>query len=390
MRSLRLRSIFLSLLAAILVIIIAGCGGMSNSSPSNPASPPGGNSGGNGGGTGGGSPQASTFVYFNNGFPGTSGSILVYKLAADGTLTSTSSSPMTDPIIVEGQSGKFLVGIAAGANAGPAVYNVNTQTGVAQSQVSHVHDGGGVTDGTTLYVSSIFPNGTNGAGGGIDAYSISSSGQLSLVPGSPFDQSPSDTFFSKSYGSLQIVGSFLFGDFNTVKNAGNITVFSRAASGALARQFEFGNGNSPFGFVIHPNARFAYVLSDVVNLDVYSLDLGANPGGSRIQQISVHDLNAGLLQEHPTGKYLFIFDKGLREFTIDQSSGKLTEIQVGALASDNGVRTFKIDPSGHFLIVAHADSVNVFSINASTGALTQVGPSYAVGSDLRFITFATF
>src|SRR5947209_2833246 len=86
MRSLRLRSIFLSLLAAILVIIIAGCGGISNSSPSNPASPPGGNSGGNGGG--GGNPQSSTFVYVGGTKFGNPENTYVFRFNSMGVLPS--------------------------------------------------------------------------------------------------------------------------------------------------------------------------------------------------------------------------------------------------------------------------------------------------------------
>src|SRR5438045_3352395 len=94
MRSHRLHSILLSLVAAILITIIAGCGGMSGNSPSNPASP-GGNPGGGNGGGGGGSPQSSTFVYVQNGR--FHGNLFVFKLNSDGTLTSMSNAPVSDP-----------------------------------------------------------------------------------------------------------------------------------------------------------------------------------------------------------------------------------------------------------------------------------------------------
>lgn len=391
MLSLRCRSTLSLFFAAILIAII-GCGGTGNSAsnPSTPSNPsnPGGNPGGTGGG-GGGAPQSSTFVYFNNGNP--LKNIFAFKLGSDGTLTAMSGSPFPDPDIIFGQTSKFLVGANTNSSAfGPSVYSVNTQTGIPQGSVGHVNDGGGVTDGAVLYVSSISSNGTNGAGGGIDAYSISSTGQLSLVPGSPFDPSPSDVFFRNDYGPSQIVGSFLFASLNTVKDAGDVSVFSRAANGALTRKFGFGNGDSPFGFVIGPSARFAYVTSDVSNLDVYSLDLNAD-SATRIQQVQIHDQVAGGFAVLDSGgKFLFMRDNGLRVFSIDQSSGKLTEVAGSPFfANDNGIQSFRVDPSGRFLIVEHQNSVNVYSISAA-GALAQVGPSYAVGDNLGGITFAIF
>src|SRR5437016_5035049 len=350
MQSLRFRPICLICLAAIL-IIIAGCEGLPTSagnSPSNPSNPgtqaPGGNPGG--GGNGGTPHSARTFVYFTNGNPFSSpaANTLVFKLNGDGTLIAGSS--FSDPNIIFGQSSKFLIGVNGNSSAlGPTVYSVNTQTGVPQSQVSHVKDGGGVTDGATLYTSVI------STGGGVDAYSISSTGQLSLVPGSPFDAAPSGAFFNKSYASFQIVGSLLFADFNTVKDAGNITVFSRAANGALTRKFDFGNGDTPFGYVVHPTTRFGYVVSDISNLDVYSLDMNSN-SATRIQQVS-DPSGSGFVILDPAGKFLFLHDNGVREFSIDQGSGKLTEISGSPLASDNSIRDYGFDPSGRFLIVVH-------------------------------------
>ena len=46
--------------------------------------------------------------------------------------------------------------------------------------------------------------------------------------------------------------------------------------------------------------------------------------------------------------------------------------------------------SGRFLVVDGANAVNILSFNADTGALTQVGPTYAVGDNLQTIAFATF
>ena len=126
----------------------------------------------------------------------------------------------------------------------------------------------------------------------------------------------------------------------------------------------------------------------VKTLKVFSFD--PNSGSSTLIQ-SVRQSTEGGSIIDPAGKYLFMLDNGVRAFSIDQSSGKLTEVAGSPfLAADNGIQGFGIDPSGHFLIVEHKNSVNVFAINAATGALTQVGPTYAVGDNLAGVTFATF
>ena len=374
MRSLRLCSIFLSFLAAILIITVAGCGGVSPASP-----PPGSNAG---------APppppppppppSTSTFVYVNNG---SFNNIFVLKLTSDGTLATEPGSPFSDPnLLVKGQSGNFLLGNSASNHL--TVYSVNTQTGVPQAPVSSANTfGNGVTDGSVVYTS---------PGNGIDANTISSSGQLALVPGSPFDPI-NGTFFTKSYERLQIVGSLLFGSFNTVKDAGNITVFSRSASGALTRMGEFGNGNSPAGFVIHPSASFAYVLTNaVLSLDVYSIDRNTG-AGTRIQSLPHNSPDVGGFALDPAGKFLLMSDNGIREFSVDQSSGKLTEVPGSPFfAADNSIHSFAFDPSGRFLIIARQNTMTVMAFNATTGAFTQVGTATTVGDNLQGIQFAIF
>ena len=302
------------------------------------------------------------------------------KLNSDGTLATVPGSPFTDPnFLVQGQSGKFLLGNSA-ANNQLTVYSVNTQTGVPQSPVSSTNGfGGGVTDGATVYRS------TNG----VDAFSISSSGQLALVPGSPFDPI-NGQFFTKDYEELQIVGSLLFGSFNTVKDAGNITVFSRAANGALTKLGEFGNGNTPGGFVVHPSASFAYLVTNPPDeLDVYSVDRTTG-AGTRIQSVPTSGVFQDLTLD-PAGKFLLVFDNGIREFSIDQGSGKLTEVAGSPfLAGDSSIHSLGFDPSGRFLIVARQNTMTVMAFNATTGAFTQVGPATTVGDNLQGMQFAIF
>ena len=267
---------------------------------------------------------------------------------------------------------------------------------------------------------------------GINVYSVSSGGQLSLVPGSPFD-AITGTFFEKQYLGLQAVGSLLFGEFNTVKDAGNITVFSIAPNGALTRKGEVGSGQTPPSWAVHPNARFVYEVCCSVGVNVFSFD--PDTGSSTLVQ-QVSDPSEGEISLDPSAKFLHMHDNGIPVFSIDQGSGKLTEVAGSPfVAGDTSVLATKFapgghfllvkrrnsvtvmafntangtlsqagspfsmpanisglgfDPSGRFLVVEGANAVNILSFNADTGALTQVGPTYAVGDNLQTIAFATF
>jgi Lactonase, 7-bladed beta-propeller len=361
----RLRSIILLFFAFIFALtIVTGCGGAAGKSV-----PPAGAS------------ISSTFVYFANGnpFSTTGATTLVFKLNGDGTLTAGSS--FTDPDIIFGQSGSLLLGTKGDGTIGTSLYSVNTQTGVPQARVSAIQDSGGVTDGSTVYISGR----TNQ--GGIDAYSISAAGQFARIPGSPFG-APASGSPANDYLKLQLRGPWLFGAFGTTGILGNITVFSRSSTGALARQFDFGNGDLPFNFVVHPGARFAYVVSDAPSLDVYSLDLNAGLA-PRIQQMS-DPSGGGYITLDPSGKYLFLFDNGFREFSVDQASGKLTEIAAPSFPPDRSGGSLNFDPTGRFILLVRSNSVTVYALNSSDGSLTQVGPVYAIGDNLTLVAFASF
>jgi 6-phosphogluconolactonase (cycloisomerase 2 family) len=86
---------------------------------------------------------------------------------------------------------------------------------------------------------------------------------------------------------------------------------------------------------------------------------------------------------HPSGKYLYVANPGQNENDISlfdiNTDGTLTEVFPRTTVTPNASlpRTLLMDPSGNFLYVANAGSnnISVFSIAASTGALTQLSTS---------------
>lgn len=389
MLSLRLRSILNLFFAAILIAII-GCGGMSNtaSNPSHPAAPPpGGNPGGSGGGggTGGGSPQSSTFVYVNNWtVNGSPVNTFAFRFNNDGSFSPVSGSPFSNPQGVQAQSGKFLVGNGP-ANSNLTLYSVDSSTGAPQSAVSSadVALGGVLADAANVYV---------GNGNGLYAFSVNN-GTLTPVPGSPFDATPPAASFQNDLSPLAMIGSLIFTEQNTVKDAGGINVYARDSRGALTLRGHVGQ-ESPAATAIHPSGRFIYKLDTCCldnALNVYSFD--ANSGASALVQQVPLPLNdfPNVLAVDALGKYLFLLHRGIRVFALDQSSGKLTEVSGSPFfGSDSAITWFKPDPSGRFLLVVRGNTLQTVSVNSANGVLTPVIAPVTIGTRVNAITFATF
>jgi 6-phosphogluconolactonase len=93
---------------------------------------------------------------------------------------------------------------------------------------------------------------------------------------------------------------------------------------------------------------------------------------------------------HPSGKYLYAANPGQNENDVSQftiaSDGVLTEVFPRASVASNGMgqpaggslpEILVMDPAGNYLYVANAGSnnISVFSIDSSTGVLTQLANS---------------
>jgi 6-phosphogluconolactonase (cycloisomerase 2 family) len=99
-------------------------------------------------------------------------------------------------------------------------------------------------------------------------------------------------------------------------------------------------------------------------------------------------LNGVLIQ--PQGSFLLALTEGVSVFSIDQSSGTLTQVPGSPFAVTSGdfsaqlfPRTGTLDKTGTFVYVVRGSDLTVaaFSLNASTGALTQLpGTTISLGS----------
>jgi 6-phosphogluconolactonase (cycloisomerase 2 family) len=85
----------------------------------------------------------------------------------------------------------------------------------------------------------------------------------------------------------------------------------------------------------------------------------------------------------PSGRFAYVANfnsNNVTTFSINQTTGALTEVGT-EVAAGTAPSSVTVDPSGRFAYVANQDSDNVttFSIDATTGALTEVGTEVAAG-----------
>ncbi len=140
-------------------------------------------------------------------------------------------------------------------------------------------------------------------------------------------------------------------------------------------------GSGPRHLVFHPNGQYAYCTEELTG--AISVFQYKNSNLDSIQRIITHPIDyTGLvagadIHVSPDGKFLYTSNRGNQNdisiFSI-RKNGTLKSI--GSQSSlGNHPRSFAIDPSGRFLIVANMISGNVFVFkrNIKTGLLTQAG-----------------
>jgi len=197
--------------------------------------------------------------------------------------------------------------------------------------------------------------------------------------------------------ALDPVNPLLFGAINFDST---LVGYAVGAGGALAPlpnspfAFQGGTGvSAPWGMVIYPTGGLMYVTDQrpmAATGTVTAYRYGAN-GNLVAEGVSY---NVGAAPEgvtiDPTGSFLYVSNSGdgsVSAFTINPDS-TLTAIAgspfvstVTNIPSTFTPTTVQVDPSGQFAYVANGDddSVTVFRINLTTGALTQVGAKVVAG-----------
>jgi YVTN family beta-propeller protein len=382
------------LLLVSLLLLLAGCGGatsqpsgtQSSSSGSNPVptiakiSP---NSGTAGGATftltiNGTNFVAGSTVNFGGSAPVTTfdnpmqltAAIPASSIASTGTLAVTVANPAPGG----GTSNPINFTITSGVNGVPTISSLSPSCAPAAEQFVDSVDNQLVVGGLNFVASSVVRwNGT--------------------------DQPT--TLDANSGGTIltaQISASYI-----ATAGTAAVTVFNPSPGGGSSNSLTFTIGTGAFdpqSIAVDPTGKFAYVV-DVAGcpggyfsyVSMYTIDSATGALTSIGPPASVNDDNADFMTVDPSGKFAYVTTSGdwyasdgsVSAFSISATTGALTYTASVDGNSPNFCcfNSVAVDPSGKFAYVANggggSTSISVYSINATTGALTSTGKIPATG-----------
>ena len=156
-------------------------------------------------------------------------------------------------------------------------------------------------------------------------------------------------------------------------------------------------GAGPRHLAFSSDARFLYVINELQST-VVTYSYNVETGGLRelqtistLPQVFKGNSTAAEIEIHPAGNFLFASNRGddsVAVFAINSSTGALTLVDI-VPSGGKTPRNFAIDPTGSWLLVANQDSDNVvvFRIDRKTGRLNSTGETLKVPSPtcLKFV-----
>lgn len=155
-------------------------------------------------------------------------------------------------------------------------------------------------------------------------------------------------------------------------------------------------GGGPRHIVFSSGGKYAYCTEEMAGVvSVYRLS--ANGRLDSCQRLKMHDgrvdkqFSSGEIHISEDGRFLYAANRGdennIAIMSIDQLTGKLSVIGYCSVRGDHP-RSFTIDPSGKFLLVANqlSNNVTVFRRDANTGLLKYAGKQIRIpgASCVRF------
>jgi hypothetical protein len=343
------------ILILALLVLFAGCGGLSANPSPNPAPT---------------SAAHGTFV-FVNGFESSLSPTDGFRLNPDGTLTSLPGSPFPITGFLAVSNGFLVV-------ASPNVidtYKVDPATGVPSRVGSAAigSPGAMAADAKGVYVVGFaFPDSL------IYGFSVSDSGALSQLPGSPYVFGSICELCLRP-NSLALNSNFLAMGTEGFRASGDISVYVRNADGKLVPGGATGFDEQDHVALQRPGGNVAFSShSGLIGLNSYLLDASGRPSAvmSFGSDISFVDENFDA-----TGKFLIGLDNTgvVHAFTIDPATADFSQIAASERVG-NGADLVALDPSGHFVIVAQSstqalpappDQITVFTFDPASGAMKK-------------------
>ena len=168
---------------------------------------------------------------------------------------------------------------------------------------------------------------------------------------------------------------------------GSVSMYTiDATTGALTSIGTIGAGLFPGAVAVDPSGRFAYVANGDLfrgtgSVSTYAIDATTGALTSTGTTVTA-GAGASSVAVDPSGKFAYVtheFSDNVSMYTINAATGALTSI--GTIAAGIAPRSVAVDPSGRFAYVANGGdglagffgSVSMYTIDATTGALTSIG-----------------
>jgi 6-phosphogluconolactonase (cycloisomerase 2 family) len=281
-----------------------------------------------------------------------------------------------------------------------ATASIGSTTGIALGLAAGTSTitatGGGVTGTTLLTVSAVtsrFAYVANGLDGSVSAYAVNSAvptfTPLGYVPDNGPSGFPSQVLFEPSGRFAYVLNAFA----NTnpviaIYNVNPVTGALTPVTTAGVTNPVLNQGQFPIQGVIDLTGRFLYVANlnpgtpTTYSITDYAINT-VSGGLTAIDTPRTTNIDSPFVVIDHAGKFLYVIDQNndlggpfqVVEFSIG-ATGSLTPLPVpnATIATGNNPGIAVIDPTNSFLFVPNSvdDTVSVYSIAPSTGALTQV------------------
>jgi len=322
------------------------------------------------------------FVYVANA---NSNNVSMYTIdATTGALTSTGtiaagtspSSVAVDP------SGKFAY-VANSFSSSVSMYTIDATTGALTST-------GTIAAGTSPSSVAVDPSGkfayvANSFSSSVSMYTIdATTGVLTSIGATGAGDYPESVAVDPS-GKFAYVANF--GD-HLAGIPGSVSTFRINADGSLTST---GTIAEPYegtaSVAVHPSGKFAYVARARFSFTISTYTIDATTG-ALTSTGRIDGANGGTtsVAVHPSGKFAYMTNADISPgvfaggssntisiYTIDATTGALTS--TGTIPAGTLPKSVTVDPSGKFAYVANnfSNSISMYTINATTGALTLIG-----------------
>lgn len=341
--------------------------------------------------------SASHFIYGTPGFE--SGTIQAGVIQSNGSVVAVAGSPFDEGLgtpsviqVLPDVKGRFVYvlnveAIAVGMTIGEpgiAGFKINPQTGALSAvpgspiMFSQRNNNFMVMDGTGHFL--FEPNGLgNSASTGFDVYAIDQNTGALTKTASTSNAPPLGNFAAASAD-----GQFVF-------NAGNgqVEAFSIVSSTGqlVAAGSPLSTGGSAGPIAVSSDGKFLYVA----NGNEGTVAVFAIGAGGALSLVSgspfAIDPGAESLELTPDGRFLYVAaftdtatsaNQTVKGYAVNPAAGMFNPIS-GAVV--NNVDSVTIDLSGKFAYISSPGTLFTYSIDPTTGALTQLSHTTAPSSD---------